>query len=68
MLNFVGTDAIIGCWNEKRFHAFWRPITAIHEGDDDGNSRTDGGRTPKETTPAYSDHTSGCGSHPMRPT
>ena len=41
MLNVAGADAIINCWNDKRFHSFWRPITAIREGDDDGNKRTD---------------------------
>jgi len=61
MLNFAGADAIINCWNDKRFHAFWRPITAIHEGDDDGNKRTvgDPAWTPLEPTPPYSDHASG---------
>jgi len=61
MLNVAGADAIINCWNDKRFHAFWRPITAIHEGDNDGNKRTIGDPTwtPLEPTPPYSDHTSG---------
>lgn len=61
MLNVAGADAIISCWSEKRFHAFWRPITAIREGDNDGNPRTvgDPSWTPLEITPPYSDHTSG---------
>ena len=61
MLNVSGADTIINCWNEKRFHAFWRPITAIHEGDNDGNKRTvgDANWTPLEATPPYADHTSG---------
>lgn len=61
MLNVAGADAIIGCWSEKRFHAFWRPITAIRLGDDDGNPRTEGDEswTPLVATPPYSDHTSG---------
>ena len=61
MLNVSGADTIINCWNEKRFHAFWRPITAIHEGDNDGNKRTVGDTewVPLEPTPPYSDHTSG---------
>ena len=61
MLNISAADTIINCWNDKRFHSFWRPITAIHEGDDDGNKRTIGDEqwTPLEATPAYSDHTSG---------
>ena len=53
MLNVSGADAIINCWNDKRFHSFWRPITAIHEGDNDGNKRTVGDPkwTPLENTP-----------------
>jgi hypothetical protein len=61
MLNVSGADAIINCWSDKRFHGFWRPITAIREGNADGNPRTTGDPlwTPLEPTPAYSDHTSG---------
>jgi len=61
MLNLTGADTIITCWTEKRSHAFWRPITAIREGDNDGNPRTVGDPewTPLETAPPYSDHTSG---------
>jgi hypothetical protein len=61
MLDVAGADAIINCWNDKRFHSFWRPITAIHEGDDDGNGRTIGDPTwiPLEANPPYADHTSG---------
>ena len=61
MLNVAGADTLISCWNEKRFHAFWRPITAIREGDNDGNPRTIGDTawTPLEPAPPYSDHTSG---------
>ena len=61
MLNVAGADTIINCWNDKRFHAFWRPITAIHEGDNDGNKKTIGDTkwTPLELTPPYADHTSG---------
>jgi len=61
MLNVAGADAAISCWNEKRFHHFWRPITAIREGDNDGNKWTIGDTTwtPLEPTPPYSDHASG---------
>ena len=51
MLNVAGADTIINCWNDKRFHAFWRPITAIHEGDNDGNKKTIGD-TKLDTTRA----------------
>ncbi len=40
---------------------FWRPYTAIREGDNDGNPRTvgDPNWTPFLATPPYPDHTSG---------
>ena len=30
-------DAQIACWESKYFYNFWRPITAIRLGDQDGN-------------------------------
>jgi hypothetical protein len=60
-LNVSAADAVINCWDEKVFWAFWRPITAIQEGDNDGNPRTTGDPAwlPFIATPPYSDHTSG---------
>jgi hypothetical protein len=54
-------DALITSWNSKNYYLYWRPITAIHEGNDDGNPRTDGDPTwqPLVTTPNYPDYTSG---------
>jgi hypothetical protein len=54
-------DALITAWNSKNYYAFWRPITAIQEGNNDGNPRTDGDSTwlPLITTPNYPDYTSG---------
>jgi hypothetical protein len=40
MTNLAGADASIGCWNDKAFHSFWRPITAIREAANDGNPAT----------------------------
>ena len=40
MTNLAGADASIGCWNDKAFHSFWRPITAIREAASDGNPAT----------------------------
>ena len=40
MTNLAGADASIGCWNDKAFHSFWRPITAIREAAGDGNPAT----------------------------
>ena len=31
-------DAYITCWDSKTHWNFWRPVTAIHEGDNDGNA------------------------------
>ncbi len=61
MLNLATADALISCWNDKTFWSFWRPITAIQNGDSDGNRRTDGdaGWTPLLATPPYPDHPSG---------
>ena len=45
MLNLAGADALINCWDDKEFWHFWRPVTAIQSGADDGNSATDGDTT-----------------------
>jgi hypothetical protein len=54
-------DTLISSWNSKNYYVFWRPITAIREGDNDGNSRTEGdaGWQSLITNPPYPDHTSG---------
>jgi hypothetical protein len=41
----AGTDALIVSWTKKRYYFFWRPSTAIVNGDDDGNPRTAGDPT-----------------------
>jgi hypothetical protein len=57
-------DALINAWNDKRYYNFWRPITAIVEGDNDGNPRTiaDPNWLPLINTPPYPDYTSGANS------
>jgi hypothetical protein len=54
-------DAIITAWDSKRHFAFWRPLTAIQQGDADGNPRTVGQANwqPFINTPPYPDYTSG---------
>ena len=54
-------DAAITVWYTKRNNTFWRPITAIHEADKDGNPATepDPSWQPYMLTPPYSDWTSG---------
>src|SRR5262245_18389359 len=57
----VEADAGITVWDSKRHFVFWRPITAVREGDNDGNPRTAGdpGWKPLINTPNYPDYTSG---------
>ena len=54
-------DASIATWDTKNVFVFWRPITAIREGDNDGNPNTVGDPTwsPFITTPPYPDYASG---------
>jgi hypothetical protein len=54
-------DAVITTWNTKLHYNFWRPLTAIREGDRDGNRKTAGDPDwePLVNTPNYPDHTSG---------
>jgi Vanadium chloroperoxidase N-terminal domain len=61
MLNLAGADALINCWDDKAYWNFWRPVTAIHQGDNDGNPRTVGDPTwaPLLNAPPYPDHPSG---------
>jgi len=37
-------DAFITTWESKVYYSFWRPLTAIHEGDSDGNRTARAGR------------------------
>jgi hypothetical protein len=41
MTNLAGADGSIGCWNDKYYWSFWRPITAIREAAADGNPATE---------------------------
>jgi hypothetical protein len=61
MLNLAGADSHINCWDDKAHWSFWRPITAIRLGDQDGNPRTDGDPdwTPLSGNPPYPEHPSG---------
>ena len=54
-------DSFITAWDSKSHYVFWRPITAIQEGDNDGNSQTAGDPAwePLLNTPNYPDYTSG---------
>ena len=61
LANMAAADAIITAWDSKKFFNFWRPITAIQEGNNDGNPKTEGDPTwvPYLVTPPYADYTSG---------
>jgi hypothetical protein len=73
MTNLAAADAAIGCWNDKYYWQFWRPITAIREADTDGNPDTEADPTwlplfdpatpvchpPLLVTPPFPDHPSG---------
>lgn len=54
-------DAIIACWDSKRAYYLWRPVTAIQNGDNDGNPKTQGdaGWSSLIPNPPYPDYTSG---------
>lgn len=39
-LNLAMADVAVVCWNAKYSYNFWRPVTAIHHADEDGNQAT----------------------------
>lgn len=61
LANLATADAGITAWDSKFHYVLWRPITAIREGDNDGNSETAGDPNwqPFINTPNYPDYTSG---------
>ena len=61
LANLAAADAAIACWDSKRFFYFWRPVTAIQEGERDNNPATIGDPAwePLINTPNYPDFTSG---------
>jgi PAP2 superfamily len=73
MENLAAADAQIGCWNDKYYWQFWRPITAIREADTDCNPATQADpawlplfdpttpvcNPPLLFTPPFPDHPSG---------
>ena len=64
LANVAAADAFISSWKNKRHYYFWRPSTAIQEGDFDGNARTIGDPSwlPLINDPPYPDYTSGANS------
>jgi len=61
LMGMAVADAAISCWDAKYAYDYWRPITAIQEGDNDGNASTagDAAWTPLITTPPFPEYTSG---------
>jgi hypothetical protein len=61
LMNTAMSDGYVASFNDKYFYELWRPITAIHEADTDGNPATvkDDAWVPLRDTPNMPDHTSG---------
>jgi hypothetical protein len=61
LANLAVADAFITAWDSKRHFVFWRPLTAIQEGDADGNPKTEGDPNwrPFINNPPYPDYSSG---------
>ncbi len=61
LLNVTLADGYIAMKNSKNHYNYWRPITAIREGEDDDNPRTIGDPTwtPLRGTPPDQDYASG---------
>jgi PAP2 superfamily len=72
--NLAAADGSIGCWNDKYYWNFWRPITAIREAATDGNPATEADPAwlplfnptvpvsgPPLVTPGFPDHPAGHG-------
>jgi hypothetical protein len=64
LANVSAADALIAAWNNKRRYNFWRPSTAIVNGEYDGNPQTDGDPSwlPLFNDPPYPDYSSGANS------
>ena len=64
LANMAMTDAAITAWDCKVTFRLWRPLTAIREGENDGNKHTAGDTAwePMINTPNYPDSCSGANS------
>jgi hypothetical protein len=69
MTSVVFSDSITACLNAKYHYAFWRPYTAIHDADTDGNPATvpDPNWEPLDVTPGHPEYPAahGCGTQAM---
>jgi hypothetical protein len=60
LMNMAMADSYIAGWKIRYVYDSWRPVTAIREGDNDGNDATAGDLTwdSHQNTPAVSDYPS----------
>ena len=60
LLNMGMANTFINDWDAKFTYNFWRPVTAIRNGDIDGNDTTDGDLswTPSNATPMHPEYPS----------
>jgi hypothetical protein len=58
MRSRVLADSLVACMNAKYHFAFWRPYTAIHDADTDGNPETVADATwlPLDVTPGHPEY------------
>lgn len=63
LMNMATSDALVAVFDTKYFYVFWRPVTAIHAGDADGNPKTEGDSAwmPFITTPSFPSYASAHG-------
>jgi hypothetical protein len=64
LINMAISDSLVASFLNKYHYNFWRPETAIHNGNADGNLKTDGDPTwaPFITTPCFPSYPSNHGS------
>ena len=60
LLNMAAANSYIADWDAKFTYNFWRPVTAIRNGDQDGNDATEreAGWTPLAPTPMHPEYPS----------
>jgi hypothetical protein len=72
MSNVATADSLAACFNAKYHFAFWRPYTAIHDADTDGNPDTspDPNWIPLDVTPGHPEYPAshGCGTQALMDT
>jgi PAP2 superfamily len=69
MQNVSLADSLVACFNAKYHYGFWRPYSAIVNGDTDGNpnTATDPNWLPLDTTPGHPEYPAahGCGTEAL---